>query len=113
MRLKSELYKKEQSDIIKKIFDILDLDKDNGMVLYEFDRDKDKQKKILDLIPEIRKYFSFTSIIGAYKPEKAKRPCMSIIKNITKTEYKMMSCDYRFKIKEKEIRTKKYLFLKK
>jgi hypothetical protein len=43
MKLKSELYKKEQEEIIDKI----------------------KQDKLLELIPDIRKYYSFTSSIGA------------------------------------------------
>ena len=33
MKLKSELYKKEQDEIIDKIMTALELDKDNGIVL--------------------------------------------------------------------------------
>ena len=71
--------------------------------------DKIKQDKILKLIPDIRKYFSFTSVIGASEPDKAKRPYLSIIRQLTKSKYNMLSCDYRIKEEEKEdIRTKKY-----
>ena len=72
---------------------------------------KDKQKRILDLIPDIRKYFSFTSIIGASEPEKTKRPWLSIIKNITKLKYDMIHGDFVLKKNDEKIRTKKYVFL--
>lgn len=63
MKLKSELYKTEQYKICDKIIDILELDNDKSITLYELDNDKVKQQKIIDLIPDIRKYFSFTNII--------------------------------------------------
>ena len=114
MKLKSILYKKEQDEIINKIIDILVLDNNNSVILYELDNDKIKQDKILELIPDIRKYFSFTSVIGASEPDKAKRPYLSIIRQLTKSKYNMLSCDYRIKEDDKEdIRTKKYLFIKK
>ena len=114
MKLKSILYKKEQDEIINKIIDILVLDNNNSIILYELDNDKIKQDKILELIPDIRKYFSFTSVIGASEPDKAKRPYLSIIRQLTKSKYNMLSCDYRIKEEEKEdIRTKKYLFIEK
>lgn len=114
MKLKSELYKKEQDEITEKILSVLELDKDNGIILLELDNDKIKQEKILALIPDIRKYFSFTSSIGASEPDKAKRPYLSIIRQFTKSKYNMLSCDYRIKKDDgKELRTKKYIFTRK
>jgi hypothetical protein len=113
MRLKTELYKNEQFQIMNQIIDILQLDGDNGFILYELDNDVDKQTKIMKLLSNIRKYFTFTHIVGARNPEKVKRPYLSIIRHITKLEYKMLSCDYRIKINDTEIRTKKYIFIKK
>jgi hypothetical protein len=113
MRLKSELYKNEQIQIMNQIIDILQLDNDNGFILYELDNDTDKQTKIMELIPIIRKYFTFTHMVGVRNPEKVKRPYLSIIKHIVKLQYKMLSCDYRLKINNEEIRTKKYIFLEK
>jgi hypothetical protein len=113
MKLKSELYKKEQDEIIDKIMNILKLDNDNGIILRDFDNDIEKQKKIMDLKDDICKYFSSTAVIGAHEPEKAKRPYMSIVKQITKSKYNMLSCDYRIKDGENIIRTKKYIFTKK
>ena len=111
MKLKSILYKKEQDEIVDKIMNILELDNENSIILYNFDNDKTKQDKILELRPEIRKYYSFSTIIGASEPIKAKRPYLSIIRQLTKSKYKLNSYDYRIKQDGKEdIRTKKYIF---
>ena len=111
MKLKSLLYKKEQDEITDKIINILELDEKNSIILYDLDNDKTKQDKILELIPEIRNYYSFSTIIGASEPTKAKRPYLSIIRQLTKRKYKLNSYDYRIKQDGKEdIRTKKYIF---
>ena len=39
MRLKTELYKEEQDEIINKIIEILELDTNNSIVLYDLDND--------------------------------------------------------------------------
>jgi len=54
MRLKSELYKKEQEEIVDKIITILDLENKTEYTLYELDKNEEIQKK-MELIPEIRK----------------------------------------------------------
>lgn len=113
MRLKSELYKKEQDEIIEKIIQAISLDKDNGILLYDLDHDAEKQQKVLALIPEIRKFFSFTGCIGASEPDKVKKPYLSIIRYFTKTKYNMLSCNYKIKKEGKDVRTTKYLFMKK
>ena len=56
--------------------------------LYELDKNEEIQKQIMELIPEIRKYYSFSTIIGASEPTKAKRPYLSIIRQLTKSKYK-------------------------
>ena len=111
MKLKSELYKNEQLEICDKLISILQLDNMNSTTLYELDNNKDKQKKILELIPDIRKYFSFSVIIGASDPEKSKRPWLSIIRNITKLKYEMVHGDYVLKKDDEKIRTKRYVFI--
>jgi hypothetical protein len=111
MKLKSILYKKEQYELVNKIINILELDNNNSIILYNLDNDKNKQYKILELIPEIRKYYSFSTIIGASEPTKAKRPYLSIIRQLTKSKYIMKSCDHRIKVNDKDIRTKQYLFI--
>ena len=113
MRLKEELYKKEQDELLDKIINILELDKENSITLYELDNDTEKQQKILDLIPNIRKYFKVKSIAGAKEPENCKRPYLSIIKHITKLKYNMYHSDFRINIdnQKEKIRTSKYIFI--
>jgi len=114
MRLKSELYKKEQEDIVDKIVKILDLENKTEYTLYELDKNEEIQKQIMELIPEIRKYYSFNGIKAVGEPTKIKRPWLSIIKHLIKTKYNLESKEYRF-FNEKEnkyLRTQKYIFTK-
>jgi hypothetical protein len=47
MRLKSDLYKKEQEEIVDKIIIILDLENKNTYTLYELDNNEEIQKQIM------------------------------------------------------------------
>jgi len=110
MRLKSELYKKEQEEIVNKIVKILDLENKTEYTLYELDKNEDIQKQIMELIPEIRKYYSFNGIKAVGEPSKIKRPWLSIIKHLIKQKYNMISLDYHFTEEGNHIRTQKYCF---
>jgi len=112
MRLKSELYKKEQDEIIDKIINILDLEHTNTYTIYELDNNLEIQNKIMELIPEIRKWFSFNNMKAVGQPEKRKRPWLCIIKQLTKSKYNLLSDDFRFFDNDKEVRTHKYTFTK-
>jgi hypothetical protein len=110
MRLKSELYKKEQEEIVDKIIKILDLENKTEYTLYELDKNEEIQKKIMELIPEIRKYYSFNGIKAVGEPNKIKRPWLSIIKHLIKKKYNIISLDYHFTEYGTHIRTQKYCF---
>lgn len=112
MRKKTELYAKQQDEMIEKIIDILDLDEDKSITLYELDNDKVKTDKLLALIPELRLYFTFGHIIGVFEPEKTARPYLSIVRCITKKLYTMERSDYRIGGGRKGIRTIRYVFKK-
>ena len=113
MRLKSELYKNERNIIISKIINILKLDNDNSITLYELDNDNTKQEEINNLVPDIKKYFCRSAVKSLRYPEQVKRVYLSIIKFIVKEGYKILISDYRIKQDDKDIRTKKYTFIKK
>lgn len=113
MRLKKELYNNQQSEIVDKLINILQLDKNNTTTLYELDTNINKQEEIIKLIPEIKKYFSYACMKGVREPEKVKRSYLSIIRHITKLKYDMLICDLRTTVNNNEIRTKKYIFNKK
>ena len=110
MRLKSELYKKEQEEIVDKIIGILDLENKKSYTLYELDNNEEIQKQIMELIPEIRKWYSFNGMKAVGEPEKIKRPWLSIIKHLIKLKYNMVSLDYHFTENKKNIRTQIYVF---
>lgn len=113
MRLKSELYKKEQEEIVDKIVKILDLENKTEYTLYELDKNEEVQKQIMELIPEIRKWFSFNNMKAVGEPSKRKRPWLCIIKQLIKLKYNIVSSDCRLIIDGVEIRTHKYLFISK
>ena len=112
MRLKSELYKKEQDDIIDKIISILDLENKNTYTLYELDKNEKIQKHIIELIPEIRKWFAFNNMKAVGEPDRIKRPWLSIIKNLLKSKYTIENKEHQFKINEKWIKSPIYIFIK-
>jgi hypothetical protein len=89
MKLKCLLYENEQNNIVNKIINILQLDYNNSISLYELDNNISKQNQINDLIPDIRKYFKCNCIAGILHPERVHRPWLSIIKHITKIKYKI------------------------
>ena len=109
---KSKLYAKEQKEIVDKIFEILQLDDKNSITSYELDNDVDKKKKLMDLIPIIRKYHNYNNIKAVSEPDKIKRPWISIIRQIPKLYYKMISKDCILKKDNKRIRTRRYYFIK-
>lgn len=112
MRLKSELYKKEQDDIRDKIISILDLENKNTYTLYELDKNEEIQKQIMELIPEIRKWFAFNNMKSVGEPERIKRPWLSIIKNLLKSKYSIEIKEQQFKINDKWIKSPIYIFTK-
>jgi hypothetical protein len=112
MRLKSELYKNEQEEITDKIISILDLENKNTYILYELDKNEEVQKQIMELIPEIRKWFAFNNMKAVGEPDKRKRPWLSIIKNLLKSKYTIENKEHQFKINEKWMKSPMYIFTK-
>lgn len=76
-----------QEEIVDKIITILDLENKTEYTLYELDKNEEIQKQIMELIPEIRKYYAFNNLKAVGEPNKRKRPWLSIIKNLLKTKY--------------------------
>ena len=110
MRLKSELYQKEQDEIVEKIITILDLENKNAYTLYELDNNEEIKKQIMELIPEIRKWFSFNNMNAVGEPSNTKRPWLCIIKQLLKEKYNIESKDFQFTENRKYIRTHIYSF---
>ena len=104
------MYKKEQEEIVDKIVKILDLENKTEYTLYELDKNEEIQKQIMELIPEIRKYYAFHNLKAVGEPNKRKRPWLSIIKDLLKSKYTIESIDFRMIDNDVEIRIHKYIF---
>jgi len=115
MRLKSELYSKEQNDVIHKIIHILGItDENNTITLYDIDNNDAMKLQLMKLIPEIRKWFSFSHITPISNPDNYKRPYMSIVRQIPKKLWNIThNKDYRIYKDNTIIRTQLYTFTKK
>lgn len=111
MRTKEEVYKKDQEKIVDEILNILSLNENKTITLYELDNDYKKQKEIMKLIPKIRKYYSFNNWKAVGEPSRIKRPWLSIIKQLTKSRYKIINKDHRIYLNDEiVIRTILYKF---
>ena len=114
MRLKSELYAKEQDAVINKIIQIIGItDENNTITLYEIDNNETMKQQLMDLIPEIRRWFSFAHINPISNPDNYKRPYLTIIKQITKKKWEIKYQDFRIYQQQDIIRTQQYIFTKK
>ena len=87
MRNKNELYATQQHDMINKIVGLLNLAEDSSITLWKLDQDTVTQQELMNLIPEIRKWFSSSRIEGISEPHLARRPWLSLIKRIVSREY--------------------------
>lgn len=102
MKKKQELYEAEQNALIYRLLEVLDLDNESSFLLSTFDLSEEKQKQIMDLYPDVRKFFSLTNVQAIANPDSAQRPWLSLIKNVLKQKYKVLGVAYRLKHEEDE-----------
>lgn len=110
---KSIKYKDEQNTLISNLFNLLPLDNENSFILYNLDKNTEIQQQILNLIPDIKKYFNINNMASVKNPDKIKRPWIGIIRSILKPKYNIFMTEYSIKIDNKTIRTRKYTFIEK
>ena len=112
MRSKNELHSKEQDIIIAQIITILDLEHNNAYTLIELDNNTILQKQIMELIPQINKWFSLDNMKSVEEFERIKRPWLFIIKQLIQNKYEIESKEYYFKKDNQWLMTKQYFFTK-
>lgn len=103
---KSKKYAIEQFLIQKQIISLLNLE--DGFYLYELDRDTDKQQVIMDMVPEIWRYFAHMNVTGLLYPEKCKRPWLSIVRGVLKNRYNLKYKACRYLSNDGSVFTMKY-----
>jgi hypothetical protein len=75
----------ERQDILNKMFLILGVNENNNtFLLHELDQNIEKQNKILELEPEIKKYFICGSWSCFRNEDAIKNKSLSIIKSVVK-----------------------------
>jgi hypothetical protein len=106
-------YTEEKEAIASKLYDILEL-KNNYFLLCELDEDLIKQEKIMNLVPEIERYFKSRDLSYLHvKCIKKKRPYLSLIRGIFKNcNYKIILQSITNKYDNKIKRTQKYYIIK-
>jgi hypothetical protein len=92
MRSKINLYIEERNNILNELLIILNITEvNNSFFLHDLDINIDKQNRILELEPCIRKYFA-SRAWSCFANRNIKRKVLSIIKNIMKEmNYNIMS----------------------
>lgn len=107
---KSEKFKEQQCAIKQQLLDILKLEdatfnpEVKTKTLYEIDQEDTKQK-ILDLIPQVKEYFTIRNVSLIYTDD-TKRPHLTVIKEVLKKDYKVQSTF----VQEGNIKTRRYNF---
>ncbi len=79
-------YNNERNELLQKMFNILEVSKEHNTIsLKKLDEDIDPQQKILDLIPDIKKYFLCSKWnVFINKNREFKRSYLSLIKAVMK-----------------------------
>jgi len=86
MRIKkSEKYTNERENIINRALEILQLDEDKSFILYEIDKDIEKQNRIIELVIDIKRYFA-SSYWNGINDKNTVRPYLTIIRNLFKNQ---------------------------
>jgi len=110
IKLKNLKFKQERLDILKKIYDIIEINNNNKIFFsHELDNDDKKQKDIEALIEDIKKYFKTSSWICFNKNRHVDRLYISLIKYILKDmmiDFTSMSC--KMKVKNVILNTTQY-----
>ena len=116
MRSKNDKYSKEQQQLVSHIEDLLDLKNTFTHILYNLDNNDQIQIEIMNLAPEIRKYYNCNNLKAVTDPSRIKRPWLSIVKTLLKPYYDIKVEDYHFTLKTEELKkyihTQKYTFTK-
>ena len=111
MRIKkSKKYTNEREDIINRALEILQLDEDKSFILYEIDKDIEKQNRIIELVIDIKRYFA-----SSYWNGNTVRPYLTIIRNLFKNQgFLFINKSFIYNTGENgKVKTTRYYIIKK
>lgn len=81
---KDELFQDEQKQVLDKLMNVIGITKDDNLLYSELLEEKEMQKKIDDIVPDIKKYFH-TSTWSCFTSNKTKKKHLSIILAVLRT----------------------------
>ena len=86
-KTKMEKFVNERNDIITKIFEIINVQTENNLRFFYSDEiTEEKQKEIVDMKKNIKRYFIITNWMSFKTDTKIDKEYMSLIRNILKHE---------------------------
>lgn len=102
-RGKQYKYINERKAITKKLLELLHIDNSNKMFnSYDLDHNEETQKAILDMIPNIERYFTVAGWSYYRKNNNQTRPYISVIKSVLKDmKINVVSASKKKRIDEK------------
>lgn len=106
---KAVQYVDEQSRLKSQFIELIGFDQNMSFTLSELDSNINKQNAIMQMLPELKKYFSLSKFTNIHTPNNAVRPWLSIIKHVLKDDYEI----FNKPVVVDRIHTSKYFFRKK
>ena len=112
---KSDLYEKEQKEILDKLLEILEINDDNRtIIIYNIDKNKEKIDAILSLKEDVHKYFNSSkwSLFRNYDNKNNKEHILLIRGLLNAMNVDYVSTSIRIKEDGKLLCTSKYSIIK-
>jgi hypothetical protein len=111
--LKKALYEEERLFVLNKLNNILGInDINNSFLLYELENNIEKQKQILELEKDVKKFFACST--WSFFNAKTKRSYMSLLRSIYRNmNYDIAYKTIKIKVDDKWIPTQNYYICKK
>jgi hypothetical protein len=97
-----EFLKEKQEEVINKIINILNLKNKQKYSLYELDHDEKIQNQIIELLPEIQKWFSLNVLVASRRRRLVRLPWTIILNAVLNTTFTIEIKDEKINIMEKK-----------
>lgn len=88
---KAVQYAAEQLRLKSQIVDVIGFDQNMSFTLLHLDTSTNRQNAVMQMLPELKKYFSLSKFTNIHTPNNAVRPWLSIIKNILKDDHEIFN----------------------
>ena len=98
-----EFLKEKQEEVINKIINILNLENKQKYSLYELDHDEKIQNQIIELLPEIQKWFSLNVLVASRRRRLVRLPWTIILNAVLNTTFTIEIKDEKINIMEKKL----------